>query len=113
MNTPSEEYLGDYGAVGPLTTAIKDKINNDGTLMVNYSGHGSVQIWANEHIFDNDDIPDLTNDGMLPFFVAMTCLNGYFAYPEAWNFPSMAEALLRSQDKGAIAAFMSTGMTSQ
>jgi hypothetical protein len=41
----------------------------------------------------------------------MTCLNGDFSYPEAWNFPSMAEALLRSQDKGAVAAFMSTGMT--
>jgi hypothetical protein len=111
MNTPSKEYLGDYGAAGPLKTAIKDKINNDGALLVNYSGHGSIQIWANENIFKNNDVADLTNDGMLPFFVAMTCLNGYFAAPEFYNFPSMAEVLLRSQDKGAVAAFMSTGMT--
>jgi hypothetical protein len=40
----------------------------------------------------------------------MTCLTGYCAYPEAWNFPSMAEALMRS-DKAAVAAFMPTGMT--
>jgi hypothetical protein len=69
-----------------------------------------VQLWAHD-IFTTDDVAGLTNTGMLPFFVAMTCLNGDFANPEAWNFPSMAEALLRSQDKGAIAAFMSTGMT--
>jgi hypothetical protein len=111
MNVPSEEYLGDYGAVGPLKTAIKDKINNDGALMVNYSGHGSIQIWANENIFNNNDVAGLTNDGMLPFFVAMTCLNGYFVVPEAFDFPSLAEVLLRSQDRGAVAAFMSTGMT--
>jgi hypothetical protein len=36
-----------------LTGVIKDRINNDGTLVANYAGHGSVQIWANEHIFDS------------------------------------------------------------
>jgi hypothetical protein len=109
MNAPSEEYLGDYVDPELLKTAIKDKIN-DGTLIVNYSGHGHVQLWAHD-IFTTDDVAGLTNTGMLPFFVAMTCLNGDFSNPEAWNFPSMAEALLRSQDKGAIAAFMSTGRT--
>jgi hypothetical protein len=58
----------------------------------------------------------LTNTGKFPFVVAMTCITGYFAYPEAWGFPSMAEALLRAKDQneepvGAVAAFMSTGMT--
>ena len=41
----------------------------------------------------------------------MTCLTGFYAYPEAWSFPSMAEGWLRAEDKGAMAAFMSTGMT--
>jgi hypothetical protein len=40
----------------------------------------------------------------------MACEAGFFAYPETWFFPSLAEALLRS-DAGAMAAFMPTGMT--
>jgi len=40
----------------------------------------------------------------------MTCLTGYFAYPESWGFPSLAESLLRTEGKGAVAAFMPTGM---
>jgi hypothetical protein len=110
FNAPFKGYLGDYLATGDLTAAIKEKIN-EGALIVNYSGHGSTQIWANESIFDNADVAGLTNDEELPFFVSMTCLTGYFAYPEAWGFPSMAGALLRSEN-GAIAALMPTGMTS-
>jgi hypothetical protein len=41
----------------------------------------------------------------------MSCLSGHFVYPEDWNFPSLAEALLRAEDKGAVAALMSTGLT--
>jgi hypothetical protein len=41
----------------------------------------------------------------------MSCETGFFAYPEVWFFPSLAEALMRSQ-AGAIAALMPTGMTS-
>jgi hypothetical protein len=56
-------------------------------------------------------VADLTNANKLPFFVSMTCLTGFFGYPEAWNYPSLAEVLMRSANKGAVAAFMSTGMT--
>jgi hypothetical protein len=41
----------------------------------------------------------------------MSCETGFFAYPEVWFFPSLAEALMRSE-AGAIAALMPTGMTS-
>jgi hypothetical protein len=111
MNSPFTEYLADYTDPADLTVTIKDKINNDGTLIVNYSGHGSVQIWTLDPIFDVGDVADLTNSNELPFFVSMTCLTGFFGYPEAWNFPSMAEVLLRAANNGAVAAFMSTGMT--
>jgi hypothetical protein len=89
--------------------------------MVNYSGHSSVQILANPIIFNNSDVDDdLTNsiryiEGDLsapyPLFVGMGCLSGNFVFPEGWNFPSLAEALLRAEDKGAVAALMSTGQT--
>jgi hypothetical protein len=112
MNAPFMEYLSGYPVPGDLTNAIKDKINNDGSLIVNYSGHGSTQIWAMEQIFKNAHVATLTNSGKLPFFVGMTCLNGYFSDPEYFAWPSLAEVLMRADDKGAVAAFMSTGMTS-
>jgi hypothetical protein len=50
---------------------------------------------------------------MYPLFVGMGCLSGNFVFPEDWSFPypSLAEALLRAEDKGAAAALMSTGQT--
>jgi hypothetical protein len=40
----------------------------------------------------------------------MSCLTGYFAYPEAWT-QSLVEVLLRTPDRGTAAALMPTGMT--
>jgi hypothetical protein len=110
MSTPFKEYLNDYVDAADLKVAIKNRINIDGNLIVNYSGHGSMQIWAHD-IFTNADVAGLTNADKLSFFVSMTCLNGFFADPEFFAWPSLAEVLMRSADKGAVAAFMSTGMT--
>jgi len=111
MDSPFKEYLADYVNADALKATIKDRVNIEGTLIVNYSGHGYTQGWDNGHILENSDVADLSNSSKLPFFVSMTCLTGFFGYPEAWNYPSMAEVLLRSVKKGAVAAFMSTGMT--
>ena len=109
MADPFRGYLNDYAATAFLTDDIIDTVN-DGVLMVNYAGHGATQVLAEEHIFDAGDVAALTNTDRLPFFVSMACEAGFFAYPETWFFPSLAEALLRS-DAGAIAAFMPSGMT--
>jgi hypothetical protein len=111
MNAPFREYLNDYVNPGDLTQSLRSRLNVDGALIVNYSGHGSVQLWANESIFSTGEVGMLNNSGKLPFVVAMTCLNGSFGYPEGWAFPSLAEVLLRESANGAVAAFMSTGMT--
>jgi hypothetical protein len=115
MNDPFKGYLNDYFDADNLSAEIIAKINS-GALMVNYSGHSSVQILANhrinyENIFNNADVDVLTNNSMYPLFIGMGCLSGNFLFPEGWNFPSLAEALLRAQDKGAAAALMSTGQT--
>jgi hypothetical protein len=115
MNDPFKGYLNDYFDADDLSAEIIARINS-GTLMVNYSGHSSVQILANhrinyENIFNSTDVATLTNTGMYPLFVGMGCLSGNFLFPEGWNFPSLAEALLRAEDKGAVAALMSTGQT--
>jgi len=110
MADPFRGYLNDYAAAAFLTNDIIDTINA-GVLMVNYAGHGATQIMAEEHIFDAADVAALTNTDKLAFFVSMSCETGFFAYPEVWFFPSLAEALMRSE-AGAIAALMPTGMTS-
>ncbi|MGA1794649.1 MAG: DUF2341 domain-containing protein [bacterium] len=108
--TTFKGYLSDYYSADDLSTDIATQLNQ-GTLVVNYSGHGHIQYWATEKIFENTDVASLANSGQLPFVVAMTCLAGNFTYPETWNNPSLAEALLRSTANGAVAALMPTGMT--
>jgi hypothetical protein len=58
----------------------------------------------------------LTNTGMYPFVVNMTCLTGYFVYPQAGAYAadswrSLAEGFLWNAAGGAVAALMPTGMT--
>jgi len=120
MNDPVKGYLNNYFDADVLKAEILAQINNingdKGTLIVNYSGHSSIQRLANHkvtnrNIFRNTDVATLTNTNMYPLFVGMGCLSGHFVYPEDWNYPSLAEALLRAEDKGAAAALMSTGLS--
>ena len=80
---------------------------NAGQLLVNYNGHGSVQIWGST-LFDDTAAAALTNGPRLPFVVAMNCLNGFFhdVYTE-----SLATALMLSKNGGAVAVWASSGLT--
>lgn len=85
---------------------------NAGALITHYAGHGSIQVWENlasETIFESSDIPSLTNGVGLPFFITLTCDNGYFITPPAIDFESLAEELLRKATNGAIACFSPSG----
>ncbi|MEJ5359477.1 MAG: C25 family cysteine peptidase [Desulfobacterales bacterium] len=125
FSTPGRFYLQEYEdeslAVSDLTADLLAAVDA-GALLVNYAGHGQQAIWAGERILDNRgadyraDLADLANAGRLPFVVNLSCLTGYFLYPEggwfaadAWR--SLAEGWLRPTATGAIAALMPTGMT--
>jgi len=105
-----------YFGIDPYTSAeftrqaITSAIN-DGRLIVNYNGHGSIQNWASEDLFSLDDLDNLVNIGKYPFFVPMTCLEGYFIFPKIprYNLPSLAESLVVAHDKGAIASWSPAG----
>lgn len=81
---------------------------NQGPMIVNYLGHGSVEVWTGSGILRSADTPLLTNGQRTPFFVTMTCLNGYFqdVYTE-----SLAEALMKADNGGAVAVWASSGLT--
>ena len=116
-----QEYEDEQLAVSDLTADLLSAIDA-GALIVNYAGHGSVNLWANERMLDNrgaqgrSDLSSLTNKGRYPFVVNMACLTGYFIYPQAGPYAadawrSLAEGWLWPPDRGAIAALMPTGMT--
>ncbi|GAF82284.1 unnamed protein product, partial [marine sediment metagenome] len=80
---------------------------NQGQLLVDYIGHGSAEIWKGG-LFSSSDALNLTNFPYLPFFVSMTCLNGYF---QDLQVVSLAEALLKAEQGGAVAVWTSSGLT--
>ena len=78
---------------------------NRGQKVINYLGHGSVNVWRGG-LLTNEDASAMVNT-RLPLFVMMTCLNGYFQDP---GLDSLAESLMKSRG-GAIAVWASSGMT--
>ncbi len=86
-----------------VNQAIIEAINN-GTLFINYIGHGSPELWAHEYIFEKSvALPLMQNDKYF-FMCAATCDFGYFDIP---NFQSSTEAMIFLKDRGAIAGISS------
>ncbi len=104
-------YLADYPVVitgngrrKPAANTDILKIMNQGTLLVNYIGHGNPDVWAHEYVFERSvTIPQLTNDKYF-FLCAATCDFGYYDIP---NFQSGAEEMLFLKNAGSIATFNS------
>ncbi len=106
-------YLSTYPSAPGGFVRVKPKANNDlidylnqGTLIVNYIGHGNPTKWAHEDVFEMDrDYPRIQNEGRLCFLVAATCDFGKFDDP---NEPSFTEALIWKEKSGIIGALAST-----
>jgi len=91
-------------------TAVKSQLLaslNHGPALVNYTGHGSVDLWRG-NLLTADDAAQLSNSERLSVFITMTCLNGYF-HDAAVD--SLAEALLNADRGGAVAVWAPSGMT--
>jgi Peptidase family C25 len=103
--TVSDVFAGTLG----LSAARQQLIAgiNSGQLLVNYEGHGSVQVWAN-NLFDDTVASSLTNGNKLPVFAIMNCLNGFFHDVFA---QSLAESLMLAPNGGAVAVWASSGLT--
>jgi hypothetical protein len=102
----SRVYRSQYGSDAEAKTALLTSIH-ERPLLVNYIGHGSVGSWRGS-VMTLADAEALTNGPGLPFFVNMTCLNGLF---QTHYTDSLAEALLKSPQGGAIAVWTSSGLT--
>lgn len=99
-------YRGNY-APSDVHDQIVNGVNQ-GPLLVNFIGHGSVEVWTGDQILSTSDAATFNNGTRLPVFLMMTCLNGYYQNPAR---ESLAESLVRTDAGGAIAVWASSGMT--
>lgn len=90
-------------------TAVNDAIVrsfNDGSLLINYVGHGNPDTWAHEYIFSrNSDLPRLQNGDRLALVFTASCSIGFFDDPTR---EGMAEDLIRLPNAGAVATVAAT-----
>ncbi len=103
-------YLIEYPAISEpsfsgfrkpaATEALLKRINN-GTLILNYIGHGAPSIWADERLLlESRDLDRIQNQNKLPLWVAATCDFGRFDDPMEQG---MAEKLFVAKERGGIA----------
>ena len=82
-----------------VNSAIVDAINN-GTLLLNYTGHGNPQLWAHEAVFTREgSVAQLQNGERLFLLIAATC---DFARYDNPSEVSTGELLLTMENGGAI-----------
>ena len=101
-----------YNTITPLpegttsyTQFLIDTINS-GALMVQWAGHGNINVWSG--IWGTSNTSSLTNAVMLPVVMTFNCLDGY--YISAVNgSDSVAETTLRHPTGGSIAAISPSG----
>ena len=92
-----------YATLNVNSRNVSDWLNA-GVGFINYTGHGSKTSWATSN-FKNSDIVQLNNGKKLPFIVSVACINGEF---HSSGGDSFAEAWLKKENGGAVAAWMST-----
>jgi len=93
-------YCISYGA------ANQDLINafDQGRWAIIYSGHGEYTGW--EMGFGQDDVSNLTNEGMFPVVVSHACLTGDFSVDEVFG-----ETWVLQENRGALAFIGSSTIT--
>lgn len=99
-------YLDAYkqipGAGGQRYPEANTDINNQifqGTLMINWTGHGNEQNWAQERVLGVDDINSWANIEKLPLFVTATCSFSRYDNPDK---TSAGELILLTNQGGGI-----------
>ncbi|MCG8578745.1 MAG: type IX secretion system sortase PorU, partial [Bacteroidales bacterium] len=87
-----------------VNEAIKKTIS-DGTLLFNYTGHGSERYLASENVLDITTIKSFTNIDRLPVFVTATC---EFSRYDDYHDISAGEWVLLSPLGGGVALLTTT-----
>jgi hypothetical protein len=87
------------GQTSPDTKAAIIKAISEGTVILNYTGHGSENVWMQEQVLDGDEIKDWKNGPRYPLFVTATCEFGRHDNP---FLISSGEKILLQKKGGGI-----------
>ncbi len=106
-------YLYDYGESCDILSKPEAKRAllkswTEGAWLVNYVGHGGVDVMADEQVFRATDVPLLGNDNRLPVLGAFSCSVGKFNKPKE---EGVGEALVRASRTGTIVSAAATHLT--
>lgn len=94
-----------FGRRFPQATADLIQAINEGSLIVNYSGHGDERTLSDEKLFDIDYLNQLNNPDRLGIFVTATCSFGRF---DDNSVQSGAEQTVLLPNAGMVASFTTT-----
>ena len=76
----ADAYQQQNNAIGSFYPELKNALSrrlDNGCLLLNYIGHGSVHYIGTERYIEPNDIEAYTNKGRQPLFVTSTCSYGY------------------------------------
>lgn len=100
-------YLDAFAQVnaagGDRYPAVNEAIERQlfkGSLIVNYTGHGGPENWAQERVFNREDMATLDNKERLPLFITATCDFSVYDDPDQIT---AGEVLITNPNGGAIA----------
>ena len=103
-----DSYLQESTPGGPRSPQAQDAIDrriDNGSFLVNYTGHGGPLGWTQERILEVDQINNWNNQYRLPLFMTATCKFSCFDDPEK---TSAGEYVLLNKNGGAIALLTTT-----
>ncbi len=109
-----DAYPQETTPTGDLYPAVTQALNEQmdrGALIINYTGHGSVNGLAHEKILDLTNIKSWDNEGKWPLFMTATC---EFSRYDEYNLKTKLEAttageeVLLNPTGGSIALFTTT-----
>jgi hypothetical protein len=104
-------YLYEFGTECAYSTkpraadALRARMN-EGTLLVNFTGHGSDQQLADERVFETSGVPGLTNADRLFLFFTASCSVGKYDY----FGEGLGESMLLHRGGGAIAVISASAV---
>jgi hypothetical protein len=87
--------------------ALLREINN-GAAFVNFFGHGSNTLWADERILDPDALANLHNMLQYPLISSFSCCVGHFDRPSGQSLSLAEDMILSTNNSGAIATISAT-----
>lgn len=105
-----QSKLSDQSAVklyGSTSEQVADSWNK-GAWLITYVGHGSLNLWGKDSVFNSEAVNSLKNSALAPPIVLQfTCLTGFYAHP---TDPSISEMLLINPN-GPVLLIAATSLT--